>query len=87
MSFLAVLLALICEQLKPLPHGNAAHAAVVAWSRWCGRNLDAGQQQHAWLAWGVSVGLPALAVWVIDLLLRQVSFFAGARPSTCWCCT
>jgi len=26
MSFLAVLLALICEQLKPLPHGNAAHA-------------------------------------------------------------
>ncbi|WP_326533001.1 CobD/CbiB family protein [Pseudorhodoferax sp.] len=77
MSFLAVLLALICEQLKPLPHGNAAHAAVVAWSRWCGRNLDAGQQQHAWLAWGVSVGLPALAVWVIDLLLRQVSFFAA----------
>jgi len=46
MSFLAVLLALICEQLKPLPHGNAAHAAVVAWSRWCGRNLDAGQQQQ-----------------------------------------
>lgn len=73
MSFFAVLLALICEQLKPLPHGNAVHAAVVSWSRWCGRNLDAGESTHAWLAWGVSVGLPALVVLVLDWVLCQYS--------------
>ncbi|MBN8504063.1 MAG: CobD/CbiB family protein [Burkholderiales bacterium] len=75
MSFLAVLLALICEQLKPLPHGNAVHGAVVAWSRWCGRNMDAGEPVHAWLTWLVSVGLPAVVVFLIDWMLRQQSFF------------
>lgn len=73
MSFFAVLLALICEQLKPLPHGNAVHAAVATWSRWCGRNFDAGQQSHAWVVWGVTVVAPALLVLLIDLLLRQYS--------------
>lgn len=74
MSFFAVLLALICEQLKPLPHGNAVHAAVAAWSRWCGRNFDAGQQSHAWVVWAVSVLVPALVVLAIDLVLRHFSF-------------
>jgi adenosylcobinamide-phosphate synthase len=74
MSFFAVLLALICEQLKPLPHGNAVHAAVAAWSRWCGRNFDAGQQSHAWVVWCVSVLVPSLVVLGIDLLLRYYSF-------------
>jgi adenosylcobinamide-phosphate synthase len=74
MSFFAVLLALICEQLKPLPHGNAVHAAVAAWSRWCGRNFDAGQRSHAWVVWCVSVLVPAVVVLAIDLLLRHYSF-------------
>ncbi len=74
MSFFAVLLALICEQLKPLPHGNAVHAAVAAWSRWCGRNFDAGQRSHAWVVWFVSVLVPAVVVLAIDLLLRHYSF-------------
>lgn len=75
MSFFAVLLALICEQLKPLPHGNRVHAAVAAWSRWCGRNFDAGQQSHAWVVWGVTVLAPALLMLLIDLVLRQYSLF------------
>ena len=74
MSFFAVLLALICEQLKPLPHGNAVHAAVVRWSQWCGRSFDAGERAHAWIAWSVSVALPALLVAGIDILLRHQSF-------------
>jgi adenosylcobinamide-phosphate synthase len=77
MSFFAVLLALICEQLKPLPHGNAVHAAVAAWSRWCGRNFDAGQQSHAWVVWCVSVLAPALAVLIVDLTLRHFSLLAA----------
>ena len=58
MSFFAVLLALVIEQLKPLPRDNWVHHALVSWVRWTGRNLDAGRERHAWVVWGVSVGVP-----------------------------
>ncbi len=73
MSFFAVLLALICEQLKPLPHGNAVHGAVAAWAQWCGRHFDAGKPVHARVVWAVTVLLPSLAVLLIDWGLRQHS--------------
>ena len=60
MSFFAVLLALVIEQLKPLPRDNWVHHALVSWVRWTGRNFDAGREQHAWVVWGVSVGAPGL---------------------------
>ncbi len=62
MNFFAVLFALLLEQLKPLPHGNAAHQGVVGWARWCGRNFDAGQQHHAWVVWLVTVLVPTVVV-------------------------
>ena len=58
MSFFAVLLALVIDQLKPLPRDNWVHHALVSWVRWTGRNLDAGRERHAWVVWGVSVGVP-----------------------------
>ena len=76
MSFFAVLLALICEQLKPLPHGNAVHAAVAGWAQWCGRHFDAGEKVHARVVWGVTVLLPAL------LVLRSTGCCASTR--CCW---
>ena len=33
MNFFAVLLALLCEQLKPLRHGNRVHESVIGWVR------------------------------------------------------
>ena len=33
MSFLAVLLALIVEQLRPLPQGNPVHESLIDWAR------------------------------------------------------
>ena len=73
MSFLAVLLALIVEQLRPLPHGNPVHEAMIAWSRWTGRNFDAGREHHAWVVWAVSVIAPSLAVSVVYLALHHYS--------------
>lgn len=73
MSFFAVLLALLCEQLKPLPHGNAVHQGVIAWARWSGRNFDAGREHHAWVVWLVTVVAPSFLVLVSYLLLRHVS--------------
>ncbi|MBH9552848.1 CobD/CbiB family protein [Inhella gelatinilytica] len=70
MSFFAVLLALLVEQLKPLPHGNAVHRAVVNWARWAGRNFDAGRPHHAWVVWTVTVVAPAVLVCLIYAALR-----------------
>jgi adenosylcobinamide-phosphate synthase len=61
MSFFAVLLALLIEQLKPLPRDNAIHDALHGWVGWVGRNFDAGKPHHAWVVWCVSVLVPVLA--------------------------
>ena len=73
MSFFAVLLALLIEQLKPLPRDNWVHDALVSWVGWTGRNFDAGQARHAVVVWGVTVLGPSLAVAVVFLALARQS--------------
>ncbi|MEY8875643.1 MAG: CobD/CbiB family protein [Leptothrix sp. (in: b-proteobacteria)] len=73
MSFLAVLLALIVEQMRPLPQGNPIHEALGGWSRWTARNFDAGREHHAWVVWVVTVLSPALLVWIVFALLNHYS--------------
>ncbi len=73
MSFIAVLLALLIEQVRPLAFDNPIHSGLRAWARAVRRNMDAGQQAHGWLAWvGAAVG-PALLVYVIHLALGRIS--------------
>ena len=62
MNFFAVLLALLCEQLKPLRHGNRVHQSVINWVRWTGRNFDAGGEHHAVIVWIITVIVPGLAL-------------------------
>ena len=69
MSFLAVLLALLLEQLKPLPRDNVVHHGLRGWVAFSGRSFDAGGRHHAWVVWCVSVLVPALAVLAIHLAL------------------
>jgi adenosylcobinamide-phosphate synthase len=73
MSFFAVLLALIVEQLRPLPQGNPVHEALIGWSRWTARNFDAGRAHHAWVVWAVTVITPALLVGAVYGLLNWYS--------------
>ncbi len=73
MSFFAVLLALLLEQLKPLPRDNRVHDTLVAWVRWAGRNFDAGRPHHTWVVWCVSVLLPALVVGGVYMLVSRYS--------------
>lgn len=73
MSFFAVLLALMIEQLKPLPRDNWIHHALMAWVRWTGRNFDAGRELHAWVVWCVSVLGPGLVVSAIYLTAQHFS--------------
>ncbi|HEY1089948.1 MAG TPA: CobD/CbiB family protein, partial [Burkholderiaceae bacterium] len=73
MNFFAVLLALLCEQLKPLPHRNKVHEAVIAWVRWTGRNFDAGRERHAVVVWGITAIGPALMAAATYLLIAHFS--------------
>jgi adenosylcobinamide-phosphate synthase len=73
MSFIAVLLALVIEQLRPLPQHNPVHEALVTWSRWTGRNFDAGQQHHAVVVWAVTVVGPSLLVGLVFVALNHYS--------------
>lgn len=72
-SFFAVLLALLLEQLRPLPRASRLPALVHRWLEWVARNLDAGGQRHAWMVWGLGVGGPALLACAVYLVVRPYS--------------
>jgi adenosylcobinamide-phosphate synthase len=74
MSFLAVALALLVEQLKPLPRNNIVHGAMTGWMRWVGHNFNAGRDHHALVVWVVTVPGPGLLAWAIHGLLGQLGF-------------
>ena len=73
MSFFAVLVALLIEQLRPLPRGSRLARGVGAWFDWAARNLDAGQTRHAWMVWLVAVVAPAALASGVYLGLRHYS--------------
>ncbi|MBP6776331.1 MAG: CobD/CbiB family protein [Piscinibacter sp.] len=73
MSFFAVLLALLLEQLKPLPRGNRVFGALIGWMRWTGTNFNAGRDRHAWVVWCITVILPALAAAAAYVAIEQAS--------------
>lgn len=77
MSFFAVLFALLIEQLKPLPRRNLVHDGLAAWTRWAGRNFDAGRDHHAWVVWCVTTLVPALMTWVIYLAILRFNWLAA----------
>lgn len=73
MSFLAVFLALLLEQVRPLKHENSAHSLARSWVHAVVRNLDAGRQAHALLVWSVAVLLPSIGVWLLYVALLHLS--------------
>lgn len=68
MSFFALLLAFLVEQIRPLPRNNAVHEAARSLCRWSGHALDAGNTGYAVLGWLLVVVVPSLVVWGIGLL-------------------
>jgi len=73
MSFFAVLLALLIEQLKPLPRDNWVHDSLIGWARWSGRNFDAGREHHAWVVWCITVIAPSLLACAVYVLIARYS--------------
>ncbi len=73
MSFFAVLMALLLEQLKPLPSNNRVHEAVLGWVAFTSRNFDAGQPQHARVVWLVAVLTPSVLIAALYVLIHHHS--------------
>jgi len=83
MSFVALILALLLEQVRPLPDGNVLHQALLRWSHWVRFTLNAGKPDGAWLAWGVALGVPSLLVLLVHVLLSQA---LGGFLAMVWMC-
>ena len=77
MSFFAVLLALMLEQVKPLPRGNVVHDALTGWIRGTARNFDAGKQSHAWVVWSITVLVPTLLCCAVFVALDRIHSLIG----------
>ena len=73
MSFIAVLLALLIEQVRPLPHNSWSSDVLRSWADWAGQNFDAGRERHAWVVLGVTIVLPTLLVALAYGLLARFS--------------
>ncbi len=78
MGFVALILALLIEQARPLLPGNAVHRAVGALADWIARATDAGERRHGALGWvlivALVVGATALLEWLAALLHPAASF-------------
>ena len=81
MSFVAILVALLLEQARPLARANPIHMVLRRWVRWSGSNFDAGRPQHGWLAWGIAVFAPTAAVLLVYWLLVET---AGWPIAVAW---
>src|SRR5690606_20112682 len=73
MSFFAVLIALLLEQVRPVAYDNPAHALMRSWARSAGRHLDTGEAAPAWVAWAAAVVLPAALVAAVHVWLAHLS--------------
>ena len=62
MSFIALLFALLLEQVRPLASGHGLERMFTQWADWLKNNLDTGDIRHGWTTWGLAVGLPCLVV-------------------------
>ncbi|MDO5086585.1 MAG: cobalamin biosynthesis protein [Comamonadaceae bacterium] len=76
MAFFAIVMALLLEQVRPMAAGNVFSTLVRRWVRGVGRNVDAGTARHAWLAWALAVGTPAL----LALGLHKALMWLGGWP-------
>ena len=78
MTLLAILLAVLLEQARPLPQHHFVRRAMQHWLQWLRHHLDADVPVQAGLIWSLAVVLPALCSYLIHaLLLHLLGWFAA----------
>ncbi len=76
MNVVALIVALLLEQWRPLGDRKAWLAVAGRWARWIEESFNAGEERHGTIAWAVAVGLAVVGaaalywvlVWVHPLL-------------------
>jgi adenosylcobinamide-phosphate synthase len=81
MSFFAILLALMLEQVRPLKTNNQVFKIVEHWTAWVVRTFDAGTRPQAWVTWGITIFSPALLAVLLHWLL---AFSLGWWVAVLW---
>ena len=74
MTFLALVLALLLEQWRPLRTGNALYAAFARYVNQLAHSLNAGQYRDGVISWALAVLPAVLIVVIVHLLSRQLSW-------------
>ncbi len=71
MSLFATLAALVWEHLRP-EYSNRPKDTAARWHAWLLENINAGGEQHGFLAWTLGALLPALVMMAIAYALGQI---------------
>ena len=77
MKFLALLVALLLEQVRPLPKDNEANQWLGRFATAIERYFSGGEYQHGVLAWIVFVGSIVVAAGLIFYVLNAISLLLG----------
>ena len=73
MKFLALLVVLLIEQVRPLRQDNGVHAAFTRFAHYLRLGLDAGQYRQGVMAWLAAVAPLTLLVFAGEWMLSRVS--------------
>ena len=69
MKLVVLILALLIEQVRPLPYARFVGAPLTRISNWVESVFDSGNRQHGFLAWLLIVGGGVVLATILDLLL------------------
>ena len=72
MGFVALILALVLEQVLPLSRDNAVHRSAGTVVDAIAGATDAGQWRHGAFGWGLAVGIAVIGIWLAQVLLELV---------------
>ena len=69
MSVIAIVVALLLEQWRPLVERKTYHALLARWANWLEGTFNAGESRHGRIAWGVAAAPLALGSLVLHYAL------------------
>jgi len=72
MGFIALILALTLEQLRPLPRNNVVHRVASGFADWIAAMTDAGRRRHGMFGWLLAIGSAVLAVLLAQWFLEAI---------------
>jgi adenosylcobinamide-phosphate synthase len=77
MKLVVLLLALVIEQIRPLPYARWVGQPLTRLSNWVESVFDSGNRQHGFLAWLLIVGGGVLLAVLLDAILSGLNLLLG----------